>query len=128
MGVKACQVNCRWEVGVTQGQTSYYSGSTNCSLPSDNEVGVTTQRPSLNCFEDNTAYFGNNIGSPVGQKSRSACQQSCARNPKCLYWTYEKRSSGRCFLKTSRNGVTPGQTAYVSGSKNCILPVDNTWK
>ena len=79
------------------------------------------------CFEDNTAYFGNNrvVGSENPQPSRSACRRSCAEHAECAYWTWEKGTpTGPCYLKTSRDRVTHGMTAYVSGTKGCLLPED----
>ena len=76
------------------------------------------------CFEDNTAYFENNIvmGWRNPQPSRSACQKSCARHRRCLFWTWEKMRRGWCYLKTSRAGVKHNKHTYVSGSKGCLLP------
>ena len=75
------------------------------------------------CFEDGTAYFGNNIvmGNRNPQPSRLACQQSCSKHPGCEYWTLDKRRHW-CYLKTSRAGVTHNRPIYVSGSKRCLLP------
>ena len=79
------------------------------------------------CFEDDTAYFGNNrvVGSENPQPSRSACRRSCAEHAECAYWTWGKGTpTGPCYLKTSRDGVTHGMTDYVSGTKGCLLPED----
>ena len=88
------------------------------------------------CYEDNTAYFGNNhrTGGENPQKTRLDCQQSCEFHPSCHFWTFRKpdlRSSDRegaaaggglCYLKLKRENVTPNVTDYVSGSKYCRLP------
>ena len=75
------------------------------------------------CFEDDTAYFGNNfvMGNDNPQPSRLACQQSCSKHPRCEYWTWDKRRRW-CYLKTRRDGVTHNRPIYVSGSKRCLLP------
>ena len=75
------------------------------------------------CFEDDTAYFRNNIvmGQNNPQPSRLACQQSCAQQAGCAYWTWDKRLHW-CYLKTSSAGVTHNVPQYVSGSKRCLLP------
>ena len=75
------------------------------------------------CFEDDTAYFRNNIvmGQNNLQTSRLACQQSCAQQAGCAYWTWDKRLHW-CYLKTSSAGVTHNVPQYVSGSKRCLLP------
>ena len=75
------------------------------------------------CFEENKAYFHNNIvlGTKNLQPSRSACQQSCAEHSGCSYWTWG-RGHGECYLKTSDDGrmSMEGMTdVYVSGSKDC---------
>ena len=74
------------------------------------------------CFEDDTAYFGNNArtGGENPQKSRLDCQQSCEFHPSCQYWTFDK-GTGNCYLKSKRENVTP-HPYYISGSKNCRLP------
>merc|ERR1712215_190807 len=81
--------------------------------------------PSCSCFEDNTAYFGNNakFGFDNLQPSRLACQKSCMDHPKCEFWTWGKGTPvGQCYLKHTRDNVTPGLDRYISGSKQCPLP------
>ena len=81
--------------------------------------------PSCFCYEEDTAYFGNNakVGSDNRQPSMAACQASCAANNECEFWTWGKASpTGPCYLKTKRENVTPGLKSYVSGSKHCVLP------
>ena len=81
--------------------------------------------PSCSCVEDNTAYFGNNarVGSSNPQPSRAACARSCREHPECQFWTWGKGSPmGPCYLKHSRDNVSPGLNSYVSGSKLCVLP------
>lgn len=81
--------------------------------------------PECKCYEDNTAYFGNNevTGSDNPQPSRGACQRSCAQHPTCQFWTWGKgEPTGPCYLKSARENVTPGLSTYVSGSKHCKLP------
>ena len=81
--------------------------------------------PECKCYEDNTAYFGNNevTGSDNPQPSRVACQRSCAQHPTCQYWTWGKgEPTGPCYLKSARDNVTPGLSTYVSGTKHCKLP------
>jgi hypothetical protein len=74
------------------------------------------------CFEDDTAYFGNNIlfGDKNPQESTFDCQQSCEFHPSCQYWTFQKRE-GLCYLKLKRERVTT-DPSYISGSKKCRLP------
>ena len=75
------------------------------------------------CFEDDTIYIVANIvmGQNNPQPSRLACQQSCAQQAGCAYWTWDKRLHW-CYLKTSSAGVTHNMPQYVSGSKRCLLP------
>ena len=56
------------------------------------------------CFEDDTAYFGNNArtGGENPQKSRLDCQQSCEFHPSCHYWTFRKPD-------LQSNGDSPAQ-------------------
>ncbi len=86
--------------------------------------------PEPPCFEDNTAYFGNNFkpGGENPQPSRAACRDSCKETPECHFWTWGKatKGPGPCFLKTKRENVREGIKDYVSGSKTCILPEDDT--
>ena len=80
------------------------------------------------CFEDNTAYFGNNhrFGAENPQFDRLGCQSSCESHPECKYWTFSKPSEageeGLCYLKTKRGNMKYNLTDYVSGSKKCRLP------
>lgn len=87
----------------------------------------TTDCPAENCscFEDNTAYFGNNIriGNDNPQPTRLACQQSCDNHPSCTHWTWGKSTpTGPCYLKTKRDNVGHNLDSYVSGGKFCKLP------
>ena len=87
--------------------------------------GYFGEPPSCSCFEDNTAYFGNNakVGSDNLQPSRLDCQKSCLDHPKCEFWTWGKGTpEGPCYLKHTRDNVTPGLDSYISGSKQCPLP------
>ena len=80
--------------------------------------------PACSCVEDNTAYFGNNarVGSSNPQPSRAACARSCREHPECEFWTWGKgEPMGPCYLKHSRDNVSPGLPSYVSGSKHCRL-------
>ena len=84
-----------------------------------------TYGPECACFEDETAYFGNNerLGNENPQPSRHACQQSCQHHPSCLFWTWGKAEpTGPCYLKTKRDNVGYNLTNYVSGNKFCKLP------
>ena len=58
--------------------------------------GYFGQPPECKCFEDNTAYFGNNavVGADNRQPSRAACQRSCAQHPTCAFWTWGKVEAG----------------------------------
>ena len=87
--------------------------------------GYFGEPPSCYCFEDNTAYFGNNakVGSDNLQPSRVACQKSCNDHPECEFWTWGKGTPvGPCYLKHTRDNVTPGLDSYISGSKQCPVP------
>ncbi|XP_040583657.2 LOW QUALITY PROTEIN: low-density lipoprotein receptor-related protein 2 [Lepeophtheirus salmonis] len=115
------------------GQGKWGNCGPNCPIPPDDREdekvssppSSPTTLPEKPCFEDNTAYFGNNyrIGSENPQKSRLACQESCANHPECLFWTWGKGDkTGPCYLKTARMNVQHNVSHYVSGSKNCLLP------
>ena len=82
------------------------------------------------CLDDNTAYYGNNIGDPRKSIDSSDCQERCERRNRCEFWSFDK-GWGECWLKTSKAGepattkrygpVYPGNNHnYVSGSKYCI--------
>ena len=82
------------------------------------------------CFEDNTAYFGNNhrFGAENPQLDRLGCQKSCVVHPECKFWTFKKPTNkggkGLCYLKTKRANMKYILTEYVSGAKDCQLPND----
>ena len=85
-------------------------------------AAATVPTEAWKCWENNTAYFGNNIPESMSyQLSTSACQQSCAEHSGCSYWTWG-RGHGECYLKTSDDGrmSMEGMTdVYVSGTKDC---------
>ena len=86
------------------------------------------------CFEENTAYYGNNhkFGHENRLKTRLDCQKSCESNSECNFWTFYNPKGpwnhqmpgflGYCYLKRKRENVTPDSVGYVSGSKYCQLP------
>ena len=66
------------------------------------------------------------------------CQQLCASNPDCLFWTYKSDvikpagstgggvigvagTDSNCLIKANRENMTPNSD-FVSGSKNCTFP------
>ena len=78
------------------------------------------------CYEDNTAYFGNNhrFGAENPQLSRLSCQNSCESHPECKFWTFSKPEvdgeKGLCYLKTKRENMKFNLTDFVSGTKTVI--------
>ena len=90
--------------------------------------GYFGEPPSCSCFEDNTAYYENNVkmGENNLQPSRLACQQSCSDHSECEFWTWAKRTKrtpgGYCYLIHNRANWTFATEHYVSGSKHCMLP------
>ena len=91
---------------------------------SDCSPGYLGSPPNCFCYEEDTAYFGNNakVGSDNPQPSKEACQQSCAASPDCQFWTWGRGTpTGPCYLKTKRENATPNLKSYVSGSKHCDL-------
>ena len=99
--------------------------STTTPLPTQCPKDYFGSPPECKCFEDNTAYFGNNevTGSDNPQPSRASCQRSCQQHPTCMFWTWGKgEPTGPCYLKSARDNVTPGLSSYVSGTKHCRLP------
>lgn len=96
-----------------------------CLQFSECSPGYFGSPPNCVCYEEDTAYFGNNarVGSDNPQPSMAACQKSCAADSSCEFWTWGKGTpTGPCYLKTKRENVTPNLKSYVSGSKNCRLP------
>ena len=104
------------------GETSQYPNGTEIE-----GSGSASEKADCVCFEEDTAYFQNNIkfGDKNFQKSRYDCQQSCAAHHLCQFWTWMKPvqegHNGACFLKAKRENVGES-TRFVSGSKNCPLP------
>ena len=88
-------------------------------------AAATVSTEGWKCWEDNTAYYGNNIPDSMSyQPSTSACQQLCAEHSRCSYWTWGRRA-GECYLKTSDDGrmsMSPMTDVYVSGTKDCNVP------
>ena len=68
--------------------------------------------PECKCFEDNTAYFGNNAqtGAENPQPSRVACQRSCQQHPTCQYWTWGKGGSVIQVGASSQGCIQKGAT------------------
>ena len=110
------------------------SNPTHCSMRlytplqfSDCPPGYQGVPPNCFCYEEDTAYFGNNakVGSDNPQPSMQECQKSCAASTECEFWTWGKGTpTGPCYLKTKRENVTPSLKSYISGSKHCNLPTE----
>ena len=84
-----------------------------------------------NLCEENTDYYGNNY--VCGYKNRKDstldCQQDCAANSNCKFWSFRKPeqrgNQGLCFLKTKKENVIKDAN-FTSGTKNCHLPDKGT--
>ena len=112
---------------------SYNIKYVHTSFPIDNSCPPNHWGPLCLCFEENTAYYGNNhiFGHENPKKSRIDCQQSCEFDSNCNFWTFRKPvqrgGQGFCYLKTKRENVTNNIAIYVSGTKNCQLPEWTGW-
>ena len=71
----------------------------------------------IDCFEDGTDYFGHDI---TWSKTENAkyCQNECAKNTKCKFWTFVK-SNKICYLKKKREKVLSRNQNVTSGPKTC---------
>jgi len=91
----------------------YTSGSIDCN------VGEGKTENKQDCFEENIAYYGNNIkqGWQNRQPSLQACQKSCQQNSRCKFFSY-LTITGFCYIKDKKTNIKkwPG---YTSGSRDC---------
>ena len=69
------------------------------------------------CIEQDTDYFGNDIGGAGKVDSAESCQLKCQEIENCKYWTWDSSSEG-CWLKHKKSNVGPKPGVH-SGSKFC---------
>lgn len=93
------------------------SGPRTCSEDSFNP-----NLPSKSCAEGSVEYKGRDVAVMKSIRSASHCQQLCAANNACYYWTWDK-TKNTCYQKDSHaiefrqsNLYTIGK---VSGAKDC---------
>lgn len=98
-------------------------------FPSTCPAGLFGTPPSCTCVEDNTDYYplGGADTTELKQPSQQACQETCANNPECMFWTFYKKGEshykGLCLMKSSRGDEKTGnEKDAVSGAKNCSMP------
>ena len=70
------------------------------------------------CFEEDTDFYGNDVGHQHNIKNPKACQTLCQNNSDCNFWTY---SGFRCYLKSADSERRPYPGA-ISGPK---FPISN---
>ena len=77
------------------------------------------------CFEDDTAYFGNNIvfGNKNPQKSTFDCQQSCEFHPSCHYWTFRKPDLQSNGDSPAQRGQNLSEVAFLFRKMNAYFSV-----
>lgn len=104
------------------------SGPRECSQgpPNDDSEPPLEDTPEKSCAEGSVEYRGHDVASMRNVRSAPYCQQLCASNNACFYWTWDK-SRQTCFLKDEYAidfRVTGRQTVgKVSGAKYC-LPIN----
>ena len=69
------------------------------------------------CIEQDTDYFGNDIGSAGKVDNAESCQLKCQEVENCKYWTWVS-SNGDCWLKHKKENVK-SKPANKSGPKFC---------
>jgi len=102
------------------GQGNWGYCSSDCPSFCDEE-GYFESRGECVCSEKSRVYWGNTIvrGRDNIQDSVAECQQSCAANNDCEYWSYLGGRRKYCWLKTKRENVRRQRGPWTSGSKNC---------
>ena len=78
-------------------------------------------------------WLGADMRNLVGYLKEKKCQQLCASNPDCLYWTFKKSvnndvdgvagTASNCLLKANVEKLTPNSD-FISGSKHCTFPAE----
>ena len=71
------------------------------------------------CFDYNTDYWGNDVGKSVADNPK-ACQQLCAYNSKCNYWTLNLNTK-TCIFKSAKTGIINNLNHAISGPKYCLF-------
>ena len=79
--------------------------------------------PPVKCAIQNTTYVGDDIGFPITITGNSVdakvtkCQQYCAKDPNCNFWTFYTNND-ECYKKLTNN-ITAVNDDAVSGPKVC---------
>lgn len=92
----------------------------------DDSDSVLSDTPEKSCVEGSVEYRGHDVAAMRNVRSAPYCQQLCASNGACFYWTWDKNRQ-ICYLKDDFAAdfrVTGRQTVgKVSGAKHC-LPIN----
>jgi len=75
------------------------------------------------CGEEPVDYFGNDLYN-IGSESAANCQEACANDGNCRYWTYAP-SDSRCYLKSTDAG-RKSRDGHISGPAVCPSLTDQS--
>ena len=97
--------------------TTTTTTTTSPSSPGETQTSDTSPDPSDGPCSEYLAYMGDNLDSPEGGLTAEQCQQKCADNADCKFYSYSYPFQ-RCYIKNGKGNPTP-LDGYFSASKNC---------
>ena len=82
------------------------------------------------CYEEETNFVGTTFARADDVETYQACQKLCMSQVNCEYWSHYtgNENSNSCLLKknimaVSRKSDNDDSVNYVSGTKNCNVPI-----
>ena len=84
-------------------------------MRNDNDLPKLPLNP---CYTYGSYIYGSDL-SNSSTGSEDACQTVCSQDPKCQYWTYDKKRN-YCYMKSDNNDIrSDGGPDYITGPRSC---------
>lgn len=102
-------------------QRGFISGPPSCHQVEENVATMTTLAKQSGCYKNDTAYeMLDMLGElPTFEKTIIECQARCAKNPKCLHFTYHAWY-GTCHISDATAVEVPNMYGHVAGPAVCL--------
>ena len=80
------------------------------------------------CHEEGTNFVGETFARADNVANARVCQKLCKSQINCEYWSHHTEQEKTCLLKNkisaiSRESDNPESANFVSGTKNCNIPI-----